>query len=87
MQEALQVLPMKAFGKNCLTSKKNVPDMKDGLIYFLVNSNTPVNLTDKEPIRIFGSTQGFRNKINATYKRVNWHKENGNCTVICGGGC
>jgi hypothetical protein len=60
--------------------------MKDAIhiggssIFFLVNSKTQVNL-DEELVMIFGPAKDFQDKINSTYKRVNWEKNN-NCTVI-----
>ena len=52
------------------------------MIFFLVNSKSKVDLTNKDLILLFGSTKDFRNKINSTYQRVDWNDENGVCTVV-----
>lgn len=57
-----------------------------GSTFFLINSNSPINLTNKDLILLFGSTKDFINKINSTYKRVNWNKQDGICTVVSDNG-
>ena len=60
--------------------------MKYSSTFFLINSKNKVNIIDKDLILLFGSTKDFLDKINSTYKRVQWNNGNTNCCVISDNG-
>lgn len=55
-------------------------------IFFLVNSKTEINLTNKDLVMLFGLTKDFKNKINSTYERIIQNEKNENCTVVSDNG-